>query len=457
MEKTIQTENKMGVMPVPKLLITMSLPMIISMLVQALYNVVDSVFVAQINEEALTAVSLAFPVQNLMIAISAGTGVGINALLSRHLGEKKLNEANAVARNGIFLGMASYVVMALIGLFGSHLFFTVQTADPVIVRYGTQYMLIITVVSVGIFMQITFERLMQSTGKTIYNMITQGTGAIINIVLDPILIFGMFGLPRMEVAGAALATVIGQLVAVCMSLYFNCKKNTELDINMKGFRPNKMIIANIYKVGVPSIIMQSIGSIMVFGMNKILLIFSSTAAAVFGVYFKLQSFIFMPVFGLTNGMIPIVAYNYGARNKKRIMGTINLSVIIAVGIMLVGLAIFQFIPTQLLTLFDASEHMLEIGVPALRIISLSFVFAGYSIIVSSVFQALGNGVYSLIISVARQLFVILPVAYVFAELFGLASIWWSIPIAEIVSLILSTLLFKRIKRLKVKPLELPKL
>lgn len=452
MEKPIHQENKMGVMPVPKLLITMSLPMIISMLVQALYNVVDSVFVAQINEEALTAVSLAFPVQNLMIAIASGTGVGINALLSRNLGERKFEEANITARNGIFLGIISCAVMAVIGLIGSHFFFVVQTKDPVIVKYGTQYMMIITVVSVGIFMQITFERLLQSTGKTIYNMITQGTGAIINIVLDPILIFGLFGFPRLEVAGAALATIIGQLVAVCMSLYFNCKKNTELNLNMRGFRPDGKIISNIYKVGVPSIIMQSIGSVMVFGMNKILLLFSSTATAVFGVYFKLQSFIFMPVFGLNNGMIPIIAYNYGARNKKRIMDTINLSVIIAVGIMLIGLAVFQIFPSQLLGFFDASEHMLEIGVPALRIISLSFIFAGYCIIVGSVFQALGNGVYSLIVSVARQLFVILPVAFLFAELFGLSKVWWSIPIAEIVSVVLSSLLFKRIKRQKIKPL-----
>ena len=455
MEKTPQAENKMGVMPVPKLLITMSLPMIISMLVQALYNVVDSVFVAQINEEALTAVSLAFPVQNLMIAIAAGTGVGINALLSRNLGEKNLEGANAAAKNGIFLGMISYIVMAVIGLAGSHFFFTVQTKDPLIVRYGTQYMLIITVVSVGIFMQITFERLLQSTGKTIYNMITQGTGAIINIVLDPILIFGMFGLPRMEVAGAALATVIGQLVAVCMSLYFNCKKNTELDLNMRTFRPNKTIIATIYKVGVPSIIMQSIGSVMVFVMNKILLIFSSTAAAVFGVYFKLQSFIFMPIFGLNNGMIPIIAYNYGAKNRERIMATIKMSVLIAVGIMLVGLVVFQIFPVQLLEIFDASENMLGIGVPALRIISLSFIFAGYIIIIISVFQALGNGVYSLVVSVIRQLFVILPVAYLFARVFGLSRVWWAIPIAEIVAVTVTTLLFRRIIRLKIKPLEAP--
>lgn len=452
MENTKLSENKMGIMPVPKLLITMSLPMIISMLVQALYNIVDSIFVARINEEALTAVSLAFPVQNLMIAIAAGTGVGINALLSRHLGENKPKEANAAAQNGIFLGMISCIVMALLGLFGSHLFFTVQTSDPLIVKYGTQYLTIITVVSVGIFMQITFERLMQSTGKTIYNMITQGTGAIINIILDPILIFGLFGFPKMEVVGAALATIIGQFVAVCMSLYFNCKKNTELNLNMRKFRPDKRVIAEIYKVGVPSIIMQSIGSVTVFGMNKILLIFSSTAAAVFGVYFKLQSFIFMPVFGLNNGMIPIVAFNYGARNKKRIMKTIDLSVIIAVGIMLAGLVIFQIFPARLLGFFGASEHMLQIGIPALRIISLSFIFAGYNIIVGSVFQALGNGVYSLIISVARQLFVILPVAYLFAQLFGLHKIWWAIPIAEIVSVVLSTLLFKRIRRQKIMPL-----
>ncbi|MBA4698206.1 MAG: MATE family efflux transporter [Ruminococcus sp.] len=453
MEKTTQTENKMGVMPVPKLLITMSLPMIASMLVQALYNVVDSIFVARLNEEALTAVSLAFPVQNLMIAIAAGTGVGINALLSKSLGEKKPKEANMVARNGIFLGILSCIVMAVIGLFGSHYFFSVQTDDPTIVRYGTEYMMIITVASAGIFMQITFERLLQSTGKTFYNMITQGTGALINIILDPILIFGLFGMPRLEVAGAALATIIGQITAVFMSLYFNCKKNTELNLNMRGFRPDKRIIGEIYKIGVPSIVMQSIGSVMVFGMNRILLIFSSTAAAVFGVYFKLQSFIFMPVFGLVNGMIPIVAYNYGAQNKKRIMDTIKMSVFIAVGIMFVGLSLFQLFPIQFLGFFDASENMLAIGIPALRIISLSFLLAGYNIVVGTAFQALGNGVYSLIISIVRQLFVILPAAYLFAKFLGLDAVWWSIFIAEIVAVVFSSFLFKRITRLKIKTLK----
>lgn len=440
-------------MHVPRLLITMSLPMIISMLVQALYNIVDSIFVAQINEAALTAVSLAFPVQNLMIAIAVGTGVGINALLSRSLGEQNEAAAHKAAQNGIFLGIISYIIVAVLGLLGSHYFFTVQTENPVIVKYGTQYMLIVTVLSVGIFMQITFERLLQSTGKTIYNMITQGTGAIINIVLDPILIFGLFGFPRLEVAGAAIATVIGQLVAVCMSLYFNCKKNTDLDLNMRHFKPDKAVIAEIYKVGIPSIIMQSIGSVMVFGMNKILLLFSSTAAAVFGVYFKLQSFVFMPVFGLNNGMVPIIAYNYGARYKKRIIDTVRLSVIIAVGIMLAGLILFQVFPAPLLDLFDASAHMRSIGIPALRIISIGFVFAGYNIIVGSVFQALGNGIYSLLVSTARQLILILPLALIFAKMFGLHMVWWALPIAEIASVVLTTLLYRRIMRQKIKPLE----
>ena len=412
--------NKMGTMPIPKLLISMSLPMMISMLVQALYNIVDSMFVAQLNEDALTAVSLAFPIQTLMIAIASGTGVGINALLSRNLGEKNYEAADSAAKNGLFLGIASCIIFAVIGGLGSHFFFAAQTDNQTIVTYGTQYLTIITVCSAGIFLQITLERLMQSTGKTIYNMITQGTGAIINIILDPILIFGLFGLPRLEVAGAALATVIGQVIAVLMSFYFNLTRNKEINISLRGFRPHMRTIAVIYEVGIPSIIMQAIGSVMTFGMNKILLIFSSTAAAVFGVYFKLQSFIFMPVFGLNNGMIPIIAFNYGARNKDRIIQTIKLSIIIAVSIMLFGLAIFQTLPGFLLrNLFDASENMLKIGVPALRIISLSFLFAGYCIIVGSVFQALGNAVYSLIVSAARQLFVILPVAYVFARIFGL--------------------------------------
>ena len=446
-------ENKMGVMPVTRLLVTMSLPMMLSMLVQALYNIVDSMFVAQLSEDALTAVSLAFPVQSLMIAVASGTGVGINALLSRNLGERNFEGANNAARNGVFLAIVSCIVFALLGLVGSRLFFSLQTQDPVILEYGVQYMSIITLFSVGIFLQITFERLLQSTGRTFYNMITQGTGAIINIILDPIMIFGLFGFPRLEVAGAAIATVIGQIVAVIMSFCFNHFKNKEISLSPRGFRPHGRTILFIYKVGIPSIIMQSIGSVMTFGMNKILLMFSSTAAAVFGVYFKLQSFIFMPVFGLNNGMIPIIAYNYGARNKHRIIETARKSVLIAVCIMILGFGLFQLFPAFFLsTLFDASANMLSIGVPALKIISISFLFAGYCIIVGSIFQALGNGVYSLIISAARQLIVILPVAYIFATVFGLSMVWWAIPIAEIVSVILSTLLLKRIYRKVIKPL-----
>ena len=313
-------------------------------------------------------------------------------------------------------------------------------------------MSIITIASIGIFLQITFERLMQSTGKTFFNMITQGTGAIVNIILDPILIFGWFGLPKMGVTGAALATVIGQIIAAMMGIFFNQKCNKEIHVTFKGFKPCKHTIGEIYKIGVPSIIMQSIGSLTTFGMNNILLMFSSTAATVFGVYFKLQSFIFMPVFGLTNGMIPIVAFNYGARNKKRIYQTIKLSAAIAIGIMLIGLAVFQLFPATLLGLFEASEHMLSIGVPALRTISLSFMFAGFCIVISCVFQALGNGVYSMLMSFVRQIVVILPVAFIFAKLFGLDAVWFSYPIAEIVSVVICIFMLKRILKLKVKNL-----
>ena len=430
----------------------MSLPMVISMLVQALYNVVDSMFVAMIGEDALTAVSLAFPIQSLMIAVSTGTGVGINALLSRSLGEKNFKEANRAAENGVFLGILSYLAFALFGVFFSRIFFETQTNDAQIIQYGTEYLMICTIFSLGIFMQITFERLMQSTGRTIYNMITQGTGAVINIVLDPILIFGLLGFPKMGVAGAAAATVIGQTVSMLMSFYFNEKKNVEIKLKVRGFRPNAKTIRNIYAVGFPSIIMQSISSVMTFGVNKILLMFSSTAVSVFGVYFKLQSFIFMPIFGLNNGMVPIVAYNYGARNRKRIMDTVKLSTILAVGIMLVGVFIFEIFPEQLLKLFNASEQMLQIGVPALRIISLSFVFAGVSITVVSVFQALGNGIYSLIISIVRQLVIILPVAYLFAITIGLGAVWFAFPISEIASIIMTLLMFRHMYRQKLADL-----
>lgn len=446
-------ENKMGTMPVNKLLVSMSLPMIASMLVQALYNVVDSVFVAQISENALTAVSLAFPIQSLMIAVSSGTCVGINALLSRSLGEKRQIEANLSAVNGVFLAFVSYLVFALMGIFGSHLFFASQTENKEIVEFGTQYLTICLIFSFGIFMEMTFERIMQSTGRTIYSMVTQGTGAIINIILDPIMIFGLFGFPRLGIRGAAIATVTGQIIAMILAVWFNHKKNRDVQLSFKGFKPDGRIIAKIYEVGVPSIVMQSIVSIMTFGMNKILIMFSETAVSVLGIYFKLQSFIFMPIFGLNNGVIPIVAYNYGAGHKRRIMDTIKLSTFIAVGIMLIGLIIFQVFPEGLLKLFNASDHMLEVGVPALRIISTSFLFAGYCIILGSVFQALGNGVYSLIVSVARQLLCILPLAYVFARVAGLHAVWYSFPLAELISVTLTTILFRRIYVKKLKNLK----
>ena len=443
-------ENKMGVMPVNRLLFSMSLPMILSMLVQALYNIVDSIFVAQIGETALAAVSLAFPVQNLIIAVSVGTGVGVNALLSRSLGEKNQETANLAAVNGIFVFFLSYLLFAVFGLFFARMYFTVQTSNPEIIEQGTIYLSVCSIFSFGIFLEIALERIMQSTGRTIYNMITQGLGAIINIILDPILIFGLFGFPRMGILGAAVATVIGQINAMLLLLYFNIRKNSDVNLNMRRFRPDTAIIAEIYRVGLPSIIMQSISSVMTFGVNKILLLFSETAVSVFGIYFKLQSFIFMPVFGLNNAMVPIVAYNYGAARKDRIMKTIRSSVTAAVAIMLAGLAIFQIFPEQLLYLFDASEHMMGIGVPALRIISLSFLFAGYCIVIGSVFQALGNGVYSLITSAARQLVCILPAAWLFASVFGLHAVWYAFPLAEIISVVLTTLLFRRIYRKKIQ-------
>ena len=451
--ENIVKENKMGTMPINKLLITMSLPMMISMLVQALYNVVDSIFVSQISENALTAVSLAFPVQNFMIAVGVGTGVGINALLSRALGEKNFEEANKVANNGVFLEVMSYLAFFIMGILFSKKFFQWQTDIEDIVNGGYLYLIICTTCSFGMYGQIVFEKLMQSTGRTFYSMISQLTGAVINIILDPILIFGLFGLPKMGITGAAVATVLGQISSMSLGIYLNKTKNKEIKIKVKGFRPNLKTIKKIYAVGIPSIVMSSIGSIMTFGVNKILLVFTSTATAVFGVYFKLQSFIFMPVFGINNGMVPIVSYNYGARNKDRLMQTVKTSIIYAIGIMLIGLAIFQLMPKQLLGLFNASEEMISIGIPALRIISLSFIFAGYCIVVGSMFQALGNGIMSLIVSIGRQLVVLLPAAYLLSKSGNLNLVWWAFPIAELASVLLSIIGFRYVYRKEVLPLE----
>lgn len=446
MELVEEKENKMGVMPVNKLLMNMSLPMMISMLVQALYNVVDSIFVSRIDENALTAVSMAFPIQSLMIALGAGTGVGVNALLSRSLGEKDYDRVNKAAGNGIFLAGINYLVFLLVGILVTTPFYLSQTKDAQILSYGQQYLTIICCCSFGMYGQFIFERLLQSTGRTFYTMITQSIGAIINIILDPIFIFGYFGVPKMGVAGAAIATVIGQIVAGTIALVINIKKNDEIQLRLKGFRPDGKIIARIYEVGIPSIIMQAIGSVMTYGMNRILIVFSSTAVAVFGVYFKLQSFIFMPVFGLNNGMVPIIAYNYGAGKKDRLIKTLKLSIIYAVGLMLLGVIIFQLFPAPLFALFDASETMFAIGIPALRIISLSFIFAGFCIVCGSLFQALGNGVYSMVVSIARQLLVLLPVAYLLSLSGKVEAVWWAFPVAEIVSLSLTVFFMFRINR-----------
>lgn len=453
-------ENKMGVMPVPKLLITMSLPMIISMTVQALYNIVDSLFVAKVSEAAFNGLSLAFPVQMFLIAFGAGTGVGMNAYLSKCLGEGKHKEASKTAVNGIFLGLCTYVVFAIFGIFFARGFFEVQTDNIAIIEAGSTYVSICTIMSFGIFMQMTMERLLQSTGKTVYSMITQLSGAVINLILDPILIFGYFGMPKMGVTGAAIATVSGQIVAMCLAIYFNIAKNKEISLSFKGFRPNGKIIGRIYSVGVPAIIMQAIGSIMVLFMNKLFLSFTETdrvaaegAVFVFGAYFKLNSIFFMPVFGLNNGMIPILAFNYGARKPKRIMTTIKLSILLALCFMVVGTLIFQFVPDKILGLFDASEQIIQMGVPAFRIISTSFLFAAFCIILLSVFQAFGSGVLSLIVSATRQLAVLVPVAYLIANLFGLEHVWWCYPIAEIFSVALCGLFFRYLYRKKIAPLK----
>lgn len=435
-------ENKMGVMPVNKLLISMSLPMMISMLVQALYNIVDSIFVAQLSEDALTAVSLAFPMQTLMIASATGTGVGVNALLSRSLGQKDFKTVNKAATNGIFLWGCWYIVFLIVGLTLVRPFYNMQSSPENITELGVQYLTLILSCSFGIFMQMAFERILQATGRTVCTMITQMTGAIINIIMDPILIFGLLGAPKLGVQGAALATVFGQITAGVIALIMNLKLNHDVHISFKGFRPNLRTIKTILEVGIPSMIVQAIGSVMTVGMNKILITFSSTAVAVFGVYFKLNSFIFMPIFGLNNGMVPIIAYNYGAQHRDRLLKTIKYSVMYAVGLMFIGIAIFELIPDKLLLLFNASDHMLEIGVPALRVICLSFSFAGVCIVLGSVFQALGNGVFSMIVSFTRQLVILLPAAYLLSLTGNIHNVWWSFNIAEVVSLATTLLFFK---------------
>lgn len=444
-------ENKMGVMPVNKLLITMSLPMMASMLIQALYNIVDSVFVAQISEDALTALSLAFPIQNLLIGVATGTGVGMNALLSRSLGEKDTVSVNRAASNGVFLSLAAAVVFLLFGIFGSRAFFEIQTDNAQIIEYGTQYISICTIASVFVFLQIIFERMMQATGKTIYSMYTQGIGAVVNIVLDPILIFTF----DMKVVGAALATVIGQVVACIMGYVLNQKFNPEVTFSFKNIKPHKETIKRIYSVGIPSMIMVGIGSVMNFLLNNMLIsFFSTTAAAVLGVYYKIQSFAFMPLFGMNNGVIPIIAYNFGAGKRARILKCIKLAIIYAVSIMIVAFTVFQLLPKELLLMFDASEEMLKIGIPAFKIISLHYLLAGFCIAIGSVFQAFGKGLLSMTVSICRQLVALVPSAFLLAYFVReVNAFWWCFPIAEVVSIIVSVICYIYIYKTIIKKVK----
>ena len=452
-EETLR-ENKMGTMPENKLLLSMAVPMMISMLVQALYNIVDSIFVSRICEDALTAVSMAFPWQNIVIAIAVGFGVGINALLSRALGQKNDERVNQVAVNGLLLAGLSYLLVLVAGLIGIRAYMRTQTDIETIINYGITYLNICILCSFGVFVEITFERFLQATGRTVYSMITQLTGAITNIILDPILIFGLLGFPKLGIAGAAWATVIGQCVGAVVAVMLNHFKNPEVHLRLRHIRPNGRLMGEITAISIPSIIMSCISSLTCFVMNMILIAYSSTAVAVFGVYFKLQSFVFMPVFGLNNGMVPIIAYNYGAQKPERIHKTIRLGMVYAVAIMLIGLLVFQLIPKELLLMFDASDAMLEIGAPALRIMSLAFVFAGIGIVSGSSCQAFGYSVYSMLISIARQIVVLIPAAYLLSLTGVLRSIWFAFPIAETFSLILS-LFFLR-TTLKKTGMALPK-
>lgn len=441
-------ENKMGTMPIGKLLFNMSLPMMISMLVQALYNIVDSIFVAKLSENALTAVSLAFPLQTLLIAVGTGTGVGMNALLSKSLGEKNFKKANATASNAAVLYFFSYLVFFILGFTIVRPFYASQigNADQEIMELGIKYLSTVMIFSFGLLAQVFFERLLTSTGRTIFSMTSQLTGAITNIILDPILIFGLLGAPKMGVTGAAVATVIGQCVAALVAGFCNHRYNHDVKLKFHGFRLDFHIIGTIYAVGIPTIIMQSIGSVMTYCMNRILIEFSSTATAVFGVYFKLQSFFFMPVFGLNNGITPIIAYNYGAGQRKRMLKTIKLSMLVAFCLTFIGFLCFEGIPQILLSLFNASDEMLTIGVPALRIIGIHYLIAWFCIVSGTVFQALGKAFFSMIVSIMRQLFVLIPAAYILAKLGGLHVVWWSFPIAEVISLMVSSFFLVRINR-----------
>lgn len=446
-------ENKMGTMPVFKLILSMSLPMMFSMFIQAMYNIVDSYFVAKISENAITAISLAFPIQNLMISFGVGTSIGVNALLSMRLGQKNQEDVNKAAMNGIFLAIATYIVFAILGLLFIKPYFYSQIDIQEIRDYGITYMNIIMFVGFGMFGAIMFEKLLQSTGKATLSMWSQLAGAVTNIIFDPILIMGIGPFPAMGIAGAAWATVAGQILATIVALTLNLKYNKEIQFKWKAFRPDIKIIGTIYKVGIPSIVLSSIGSVTTTIINMILGAFSSTAIAVYGLYFKLNSFIFMPVFGLNSGIVPIIAYNYGAKNYKRLTSSIKLGLSIAFTIMFAGMLIFLAFPGQLLSIFEASDEMLAIGIPAMRIIASSFCGAAIAIVLGSVFQALSSAMLSMMVSIFRQVLVLTPAAYFLSLTGNINNIWLCFPIAEVVSVSLSLIFYRKIYREKILPLK----
>lgn len=446
--------NKMGTMPIGSLLLSMAWPPTLSMSINALYNVVDSVFVAMLSERALTAVSLVMPLQMLMVAIGVGTGVGVNSLIARRLGEQRVDEASLAASVGIRLAFVNYFVMALIGIFLSSAFVGSFTKDANVFSDATIYLKIITIGSFFFMLQLAMEKIIQSTGQMVLSMIVTVVGALVNLVLDPILIFGLLGAPKMGIAGAAVATIIGQAASSCVALYICLKKISSIHIRIFGFRSDKKTIKDIYNVGLPSMVMMSINSIMVLGYNAILAA-HATAIAVLGIYFKLQSIILMPVFGVNQAAMPILGYNFGARKKDRFMETYRKALGISVIIMIIGMVLFQIFPRELLMIFSASDNMFNIGIPALRIISLCFVPAAFGIIRSTVFQATGNGIYSLIASVVRQLVGILPIAYILMQIGGVTMSWYSFPIAEIMGFVLSSILFRKLQNTKINQLDMP--
>lgn len=446
-----EQENKLGIMPVRPLLLRMSWPIMLSMFAQALYNLVDSVYVTRISEEAFLAVSFAYPLQNFMVAIFIGTGVGINALLSRRLGEKRSEDANQVALNGFFVYLCCFLILFVFGLIGPNAYYAFFTDNTQIRQYGTQYLSIICCCSVGVCMQFACERVLQASGYPMGHMLVQGTGVIFNVIFDPLLIFGLFGFPKLGVAGAAVATIGGELAGMCVGLFL-ISRIEELKLHIRGFRPSLKIIREIYSIGFPAIVAQSLVTIMTLGMNKILSLFSNTLVVVLNYYFKLQTFVFMPLYGLGNGMIPIVGFNYGAGKSDRITSVIRFALFVALGIMIPGMVFIFIFPKLVLLLFNPGDAAIAAGVPALRIITVSFPFAAINVILSAAFQAVDASFYSLQVSFTRQIIIVLPILWILG-LMNPALVWWSIPLSEALGMILALILYRRIYLTKIAGLR----